>query len=106
MVKIAALCQTHAVGICPHFTGPIATAALVHTLGPFSGPVLVEIGSNTSRPSHIQEGLDFKEGKCWPNQRPGLGVTLEMSRLTLIGEVAAPGRKLFYYRPDGSLTHW
>ena len=106
MVKIAALCQTHAVGICPHFTGPIATAALVHTLGPFSGPVLVEIGSNTSRPNHIQEGLDFKEGKCWPNQRPGLGVTLDMNRLTLIGEVAAPGKKLFYYRPDGSLTHW
>jgi L-alanine-DL-glutamate epimerase-like enolase superfamily enzyme len=106
MIKIAALCQTHAVGICPHFTGPIATAALVHTLGPFPGPVLVEIGSNTSLPNHIREGVDFKEGKCWPNTRPGLGVTLEMSRLTLIGEVTTPGNKLFYFRPDGSLTHW
>jgi galactonate dehydratase len=106
MTKIAALCQTHAVGICPHFTGPIATAALVHTLGPFSGPVLVEIGSNTSLPGHIKEGLEFKEGKCWPNQRPGLGVALEMSRLTLLGEVTTPGRKLYYRRPDGSLTHW
>jgi galactonate dehydratase len=106
MTKIAALCQTHAVGISPHFTGPIATAALVHTLGPFSGKVLVEIGSNTSLPSHIKEGLDFKEGKCWPNDRPGLGVALDMSRLTQIGEVTAPGNKLFYFRPDGSLTHW
>lgn len=106
MLKVAALCQTHAVGICPHFTGPIATAALVHALGPFSGPVLVEIGSNTVLPNHIKEGLDFKEGKCWPNQRPGLGVSLEMSRLTLIGEVTKPGNKLFYFRPDGSLTHW
>jgi galactonate dehydratase len=106
MTKIAALCQTHAVGICPHFTGSISTAALVHTLGPFSGPVLVEIGDNTRLPSHLREGLDFREGKCWPNDRPGLGVTLEMSKLTQIGEVTSPGRKLFYYRPDGSLTHW
>ena len=28
MMKIAAMCETHAVGIIPHFTGPIATAAL------------------------------------------------------------------------------
>jgi len=106
MTKIAALCQTHAVGIAPHFTGNIATAAIVHTLGPFSGPVIVEIGSNTKLPSHIQEGLDFKAGKCWPNDRPGLGVTLEMSQMTMIGEVTAPGNKLFYLRKDGSLTHW
>ena len=26
MMKIAASCETHAVGIIPHFTGPIATA--------------------------------------------------------------------------------
>ena len=106
MMKIAALCQTHAVGIAPHFTGSIATAAIVHTLGPFSGPVIVEIGSNTTLPSHIQQGLDFKAGKCWPNDRAGLGVTLEMSQMTMIGEVTAPGNKLFYYRKDGSLTHW
>ncbi len=106
MTKIAALCQTHAVGIAPHFTGPIATAAIVHTLGPFSGPVIVEIGSNTKLPSHIKEGLDFKAGKCWPNDRPGLGVTLEMSQLTQIGEVTAEGNKLYYFRKDGSLTHW
>ena len=79
MKKIAALCETHAVGICPHFTGPIATAALVHCLGPFSGPVLVEIGCNTRLPDYLPEGLDFREGKCWPNDRPGLGVTLEMT---------------------------
>src|SRR5689334_24244688 len=28
MMKIAAICETHFVGIVPHFTGPIATAAL------------------------------------------------------------------------------
>ncbi len=42
MMKIAAICETHFVGIIPHFTGPIATAALVNSLGTFSGPVLME----------------------------------------------------------------
>jgi L-alanine-DL-glutamate epimerase-like enolase superfamily enzyme len=36
MVKIMALCETSAVGIVPHFTGPVATAALVHTMATFS----------------------------------------------------------------------
>ena len=26
MVKVGALCETHDIGIVPHFTGPIATA--------------------------------------------------------------------------------
>jgi L-alanine-DL-glutamate epimerase-like enolase superfamily enzyme len=106
MTKIAALCETSAIGIIPHFTGPISTAALVHTLGPHSGPVLVEIGRNRTPADYLKEGLDFKDGKCWPNTRPGLGVTPDMSRLTMIGEVTEPGRKWFYRRPDGSLTHW
>jgi L-alanine-DL-glutamate epimerase-like enolase superfamily enzyme len=106
MKKIAALCETHAVGICPHFTGPIATAALVHCLASFSGPVLVEIGSNTRLPNHIHEGLDFRDGKCWPTQRPGLGVSINMDQLTLLGETTEKGKRLFYRRPDGSLTHW
>jgi L-alanine-DL-glutamate epimerase-like enolase superfamily enzyme len=106
MTKIAALCETSAIGIVPHFTGPISTAALVHTLGPHSGPVLVEIGRNRTPADYLKEGLDFKDGKCWPNNRPGLGVTPDMSRLTMIGEVTEPGRKWFYRRPDGSLTHW
>ncbi len=38
-MKIAALCETHYVGLVPHFTGPISEAALVHACGVFSGPV-------------------------------------------------------------------
>ena len=106
MQKIAAMCETHAVGIVPHFTGPIAAAALVHTLGPFSGPVLMEIGGNRTLPSYLKEGLEFRQGKSWPNNRPGLGCTLDMSQLKMISEVTEPGRKLLYVRPDGSLTHW
>ena len=106
MIKVRALCETHAVGIIPHFTGPIATAALVHALGSFSGPVLVEIGGNTTLPPHLPQCHEFKNGKLWPAERPGLGVTLDMSQLKMIGEVTAAGRSNTYRRPDGSLTHW
>jgi L-alanine-DL-glutamate epimerase-like enolase superfamily enzyme len=106
MIKVRAICETHAVGIIPHFTGPIATAAFVHALGGFPGPVLCEIGSNTVLPPHAPQCQDFKDGKLWPNDRPGLGVTLDMGQLKLIGEVTQPGRSNTYRRPDGSLTHW
>ena len=37
-MKLAAICETHYVGLIPHFTGPIAEAALVHCLAASSGP--------------------------------------------------------------------
>jgi len=107
MMKAAALCETHAVGIVPHFTGPIATAALINCLSTFSGPVLLEENNWGSRKfDYLPECLEFKNGKAYTNQRPGLGVTLETKLLTQIGEVTEPGRKNFFRRPDGSLTHW
>jgi L-alanine-DL-glutamate epimerase-like enolase superfamily enzyme len=42
MLKIMAVCDTHKVGIVPHFTGPIATAAHMHTMMAFPGQVLME----------------------------------------------------------------
>jgi L-alanine-DL-glutamate epimerase-like enolase superfamily enzyme len=107
MIKIAALCETHAVGIVPHFTGTISTAALVHALGPSSGPLMVEIGSNTKVPAHISEGRDFRVGKLWPNGRPGLGVTLNRERLTLVTAIdQRGGGPQTFFRPDGSQTSW
>ena len=106
MLKIMALCETHAVGIVPHFTGPIATAALVHSLGTYSGQVMVEIGANQVLPPYLQECHDFKNGRLWPNERSGLGVTVDFKALQMIGEVTQPGMSRIYRRPDGSLTHW
>jgi L-alanine-DL-glutamate epimerase-like enolase superfamily enzyme len=106
MMKIAALCETHAVGMIPHFTGPIATAALVNCLSTFSGPVMMEYNYGGRPIDYLPECLDWKEGKAYANDRPGLGATLDMSRLKQIGEVTQPGRQNFYRRPDGSLTHW
>ena len=42
-MKIQALCETHYVGLIPHFTGPVSEAALVHACSVFSGPVLMEM---------------------------------------------------------------
>ena len=106
MLKIMAICETHFVGIVPHFTGPIATAALINCLSTFSGPVLFEYNYGDRPIDYLPECLDFRNGKAYTNQRPGLGVTADMSRLTLIGEVTEPGRRNVYKRSDGSLTHW
>jgi L-alanine-DL-glutamate epimerase-like enolase superfamily enzyme len=106
MVKIMALCETSAVGIVPHFTGPVATAALVHTMGTFSGPVLVEYNYGTQTPAYLQEFLTFKNGKLYPNDRPGIGVTPDFKTLTQIAEFDQPRSSNVYSRPDGSLTHW
>jgi len=106
MMKIAAICETHAVGIIPHFTGPISTAALVNCLSTFPGPVMLEYNYGGRPIPHLPECLDFKNGKALMNDRPGLGVTAEMKLLKLIGEVTQPGRANVFYRPDGSLTHW
>jgi galactonate dehydratase len=106
MMKVAGICETHAVGIIPHFTGPIATAALVNCLSTFSGPVMLEYYSDGRPLDYLPESFDFKNGKMYTNQRPGLGVTTDMKPLTMVGEVTQPGRRNVFRRPDGSLTHW
>jgi L-alanine-DL-glutamate epimerase-like enolase superfamily enzyme len=107
MCKVAAICETHFVGIVPHFTGPIATAALVHALGTFSGPVLMECNLQGRMPSYLPALVDFKDGKLYPNDRPGLGVELDMKQLKQVAEVTQPGAaRQMYYRPDGSITNW
>jgi L-alanine-DL-glutamate epimerase-like enolase superfamily enzyme len=106
MMKVAALCETHAVGIVPHFTGPIATAALVNCLSTFSGSVLFEYNYAGRTIAHLPEFVDFKQGRIYTNERPGLGVTLDTKPLKQVGEVATVGRRQFYLRPDGSVTHW
>ena len=63
-------------------------------------------GATQTGLDYLPEHFDFKNGKMYANQRPGLGVTPEMKLLTLIGEVTEPGRRNVFRRPDGSLTHW
>lgn len=106
--KIAAICEAHYVGLIPHFTGPVSEAALVHCCGVFSGPVMMEMTGNGPRQEpHLPQCLDFKNGKLWPNERPGLGVTFDASKAKLIAEITEWSSPIpLYHRPDGSLTNW
>jgi L-alanine-DL-glutamate epimerase-like enolase superfamily enzyme len=106
MAKVMALCETSAVGIVPHFTGPVATAALVHAMTSFSGPALMEYNYGDRPPQYLSEFVTFKGGKLYPNERPGLGVTVDFKALTPIAEFDQPRTSNVYRRPDGSLTHW
>jgi L-alanine-DL-glutamate epimerase-like enolase superfamily enzyme len=106
--KLAALCELHYVGLVPHFTGPVATAALVHALATVPAPVVMEIlGAGPEPEPHLPQHFDFRNGKLWPNARPGLGVEFDPARATLVAEVSEPVRPLpIFRRPDGSLTNW
>jgi galactonate dehydratase len=106
LLKIMAMCETHAVGIVPHFTGPISTAALAHCLSTFSGPVLFEFNYGERPIDYLPEFVDFRKGKLYVNDRPGLGVTLEPKLLKPVSEVTQPVSRPLFKRPDGSLTHW
>jgi galactonate dehydratase len=106
MLKIMAMCDTHKVGIVPHFTGPVGTAAHVHVMTAFSGQVVMEYNYGTTMPPHLTEFVEFRDGKCWPNDRPGLGVTLDMAQLTPVAEYTEAIRGNTYRRRDGSPSHW
>ena len=56
MLKIMAVCDTHRVGIVPHFTGPIATAGHLHTMMAFPGQVLMEYNQG-DRPVPVHAGI-------------------------------------------------
>jgi len=109
-MKLSALCETHYVGQTPHFTGPIGEAALVHCTGVFPGPVLMEMtGEAISLPHkfYLPECFDFAQGKLIPNQRPGLGVSFDSSKLKMFWEVDRHQQPItLFHRPDGSLTNW
>ena len=107
-MKIAAACETHYVGLIPHFTGPVSEAALVHACSVFPGPVMMEmLGDGTHKASHLPECYDFRNGKMWPNRRPGLGVTLDTRPLQLAAEITERVHPIpMLRRPDGSYTNW
>lgn len=109
--KLAALCETHYVGMIPHFTGPLATAALVHALGS-SSPTrcLVELtGGEPERPPYFNEDLlNFKNGKLYLNPAPGLGVKFDPKKATLVLEVTENTKypHPILKSPDGAIHNW
>ena len=107
-MKLAALCETHYIGQVPHFTGPVAEATLVHCLCASSGPAIMEmLGKGELRAPHLPECYDFRAGKLYPKNAPGLGVELDVSQLDQVLEVTERYRPTpLFRRPDGSITNW
>jgi galactonate dehydratase len=109
-MKLSAICEAHYVGQTPHFTGPVSEAALVHCTGVFPGPVMMEMtGASMDAPhkSYLPECYDFKGGKLYPNNRPGLGVTVDTSKMKMFWEVTQKDQPIqLFRRPDGSMTNW
>lgn len=109
--KIAALCETHYLGMIPHFTGPLSTAALVHVLGSSSPTrcMMELVGGEPERPAYFNEDLlNFRNGKLYLNPKPGLGVEFDPEKADFIMEVAANTEfpHPILTSPDGSIHNW
>jgi len=110
MKKIAALCETHYVGMIPHFTGPISTAALVHVLASSSGFVMTELTKDgPAEISYLNDDyLSFKNGKLYPTETPGLRIEFKPEKIELVNVItkgSAYDHPVFE-RGDGSITNW
>ncbi len=108
--KIMSMCETHYIGVIPHFTGPISTAALTHCLASFSGFAMMEfLGDQPAEAKHLNDDyLAFRKGHLYPRDAPGLGIQLNTSLCTKILEVDTAINYDFpmLRRPDGSFTNW
>lgn len=109
--KIAALCETHYVGLIPHFTGPLSTAALVHGLGS-SSPIrcLIELpGGRIEQPEYFnQDYLLFRDGKLYLNPKPGLGVEFNPAKADFVLEITANTKfpHPILFSKDGAVHGW
>ena len=106
MMKIAAICETHFVGIVPHFTGPISTAALVNCLGTFSGPVLMEYNYGGRTHPAYAGGPGFQERQALPERPagPGRGAGYEAAEADRGDHAAGHGARADLL-PAGRLDH-
>jgi len=69
--------------------------------------VLFEYNYQSQKIPYLPQYTDFKDGKLWPNERPGLGVELDLKPLKMVAEITQPiTDRILYYRPDGSITNW
>ena len=109
-MKIAAICETHYVGLIPHFTGPISTAALVHTVGVFPGFAMSEIlRDRPARHDYLNDDyVLFKNGKLYPTDKPGLGVEFFPEKAQLVNVITKKSEydHPMFRRSDGSITNW
>jgi len=68
-------------GHCPAFHGTDFDGRQVNCLSTFSGPVIFEYNYGDRPLPYLPECLDFKNGKLYTTERPGLGVTLDLKQV-------------------------
>jgi galactonate dehydratase len=65
------------------------------------------LGAGPREVPHLPQHFDFRNGKLWPNRRPGLGVVFDPAKLQMIAEITQASRPIpMFHRPDGSITNW
>ena len=56
----------------------------MHTMMAFPGQVLMEYNQGERPVPYMPEFLECRNGKVWPNDRPGLGVSIDERQLTFV----------------------
>ncbi len=105
------MCETHYIGMVPHFTGPLSVAALVHVLGSSSpARCMMELaGGAPERPPYFNEDIvDFRNGKLYLNSNPGLGVKFDPKKANLLMEITTETQfpHPVLQSPDGAIHNW
>ena len=111
LIKIASFSETVYLGMIPHFTGPLATAALVHVLGASSpARCMIElVGGTVEKPAYYnQDLLDFRNGKLYLNPKPGWGVKFDPKKVSFIMEITSNTKfpHPILNSPDGAIHNW
>ena len=44
------------------------------------------VNGGTQKWPYLNQAYDFKDGKLWPNDRPGIGVEVDTTKLQQIGD--------------------
>jgi L-alanine-DL-glutamate epimerase-like enolase superfamily enzyme len=92
--------------LVPHFTSPVAMAAVAHCLLSHPGSVMNE-AYRTALPPYLKEGVSFSNGRMSISDAPGLGVVFDASKARQIAEFTQARPPELYQgesiqRPDGS----
>ena len=105
MMKIMAMCDTHKVGIVPHFTGPVGTAAHIHMMTAFPGQVVMEY--NYGRGAPPRDGVRrFPRREVLAERSTGTRHHARHRTAESGGGIHEAARGNTYRRRDGSPSHW
>ena len=95
-MELATLCETHYVGLAPHFSGPLAEAALVHCLAASSGPALMET-LGTARPARLTCLSATTFGEAGSTRKTSRGLASSSIQVLSNGFLRSPNAPALYH---------